>query len=82
MKSHFIHLLILAAILGIGGYAFFSIQGNQAMQLVVGSLTTITYVGWGILHHALQRDLHRRVVIEYVLIGALAELLLLIVLIS
>lgn len=82
MKTNFGHLLILTIILALGGVAFFSIRSNQGLQLVIGTLTVMAYVAWGMIHHYLRGDLHPRVVIEYILIGAVALLLLLIVLIS
>ena len=51
-------------------------QGNTNVQLAVGSITAMAYVAWGIIHHALIGDLHRKVVIEYILVGLIATVLL------
>lgn len=80
MKPHIIHFIILLAILGIGVAMFFYESGNQLTQLAVGIVSSIAYVTWGIIHHTLQQDLHRKVVVEYVLIGVIAVILLMIVL--
>ncbi len=79
MKTHAIHFFVLVAILVGGVFTFFSVQGNHALQLAVGILTSIAYVSWGIIHHTIQHDLLPKVVIEYCLLGAIAILLLVII---
>lgn len=59
---------------------FLVARGNTGLQLMIGVVTSIAYVAWGIIHHAMQGDLHRKVVIEYVFIGGIAIILLFIVL--
>lgn len=59
---------------------FSSARGNTALQLLVGLVTSIAYIAWGIIYHCLQGDFHRKVVIEYVFIGGIAIILLFIVL--
>lgn len=34
-------------------------------------ITSLFYVGWGILHHFVHHDLNAKIVVEYVLIGSL-----------
>lgn len=76
MNAHMIHFLILLATLALGVSAFFAAAGNSGLQLFIGFVTALAYVVWGILHHALSGDLHKKVVVEYVLIAAIAILLL------
>lgn len=71
------HALVLVLILAGGALTFWYASGNTAGQLAVASVMTVTYVCWGIIHHVMKGDLHRNVVIEYVLIGAIAMVLLL-----
>lgn len=80
MKTHLIHLSVLLMILALGVLAFLYENGNHAGQLFIGIVTSVAYVGWGIAHHALSNNLHRKVVVEYMLIGILAIVMLLIVL--
>ncbi len=80
MKLHVFHFVVLLLILGIGIGMFFQAQGNRSFQLTIGVATSIAYILWGMIHHAIQRDLHRKVVIEYVLLGVIAVLLLVTVL--
>lgn len=76
MKPHILHFLILFGILALGITSFFAAAGNSGLQFVVGVITAIAYVLWGLLHHAVAGDLHKKIVVEYVLIAAIAVLLL------
>lgn len=80
MKAHIVHFIVLIIILVLGVGMFFVARGNTALQLVIGVVTSIAYIAWGIIHHCLQGDFHRKVVIEYVFIGGIAITLLFIVL--
>lgn len=81
MKSSYFHFLILILILAIGVSSFFYSQGYPRLQIIVAIMISATYVLWGILHHALQKDLHPKVVIEYILMGVVAFVLLMTILI-
>ncbi|MCL4200689.1 hypothetical protein KJZ67_05125 [Patescibacteria group bacterium] len=72
----FLHTIVLFTILFGGTFTFWFARGNTALQLAIGVVTTIAYVAWGIIHHSLKGDLHRKVVIEYVLVGLIAIVLL------
>lgn len=80
MKAHIVHFIVLLLILAAGAALFFWSQGNTGLQLMIGIVTSVAYVAWGIIHHMMQGDLHRKVVIEYVFIGGIAITLLFIVL--
>ncbi len=80
MKAHVLHFIVLLLILAGGAGMFLVARGNTGLQLMIGVVTSIAYVAWGIIHHAMQGDLHRKVVIEYVFIGGIAIILLFIVL--
>lgn len=79
-KERRLHFLILLLILGGGLAMFYYARGDAPLQLAIGMVTAVSYVAWGLVHHAMQRDLHKKIVIEYVLIGTLAVMLLLIIL--
>lgn len=70
------HTLVLFCILAGGAAMFWYGQGNVALQLAAGIVTSVAYVAWGIIHHAIAGDLHRKVVIEYVLVGLIAIVIL------
>lgn len=80
MKAQIMHFVVLTLILAGGAAMFFGAQGNTGLRLMIGIVTSIAYVAWGIIHHVMQGDLHRKVVIEYVFIGGIAITLLIIVL--
>lgn len=76
MKTHILHFVMLLAILALGVVSFFVSTGNTSLQFIIGVVTAIAYVFWGLLHHAASGDLHKKIVVEYVLIAAIAILLL------
>lgn len=80
MKTHLFHLCTLAFILVGGSLAFFNVQGYPNLQLLIGIVTAIAYIAWGIMHHAIQKDLHQKIVIEYIVMGFTAVLFLALVL--
>lgn len=78
MKSYFsLHHIVLLLILGCGILMFYYTSGNQMLQLASGIVTAVLYVVWGIAYHSHSGDLHKKIVIEYLLIGAIAIMLLL-----
>lgn len=77
-----IHTIVLIAILCSGLAAFYFVGSSMMLRFVVGVVTSVTYVLWGIIYHILQKNLHLNVVIEYMLIGTIAVVLLAIVLLS
>lgn len=73
---HILHYLVLGAILAGGVATFLFVRPNVTLQVYTGVATSVAYVLWGIIHHAVQKDLHPKIVIEYTLIGAIAIVLL------
>lgn len=67
---------VLGGILIGGVAAFYYVRPNTSLQFTIGVMTSISYVIWGIIHHAIKKDLHTRIVIEYMLMGAIAVVLL------
>lgn len=76
MKRQIFHLTVLFLILAVGVGTFFYTKGDRFLQLVVGVLTALAYVGWGLIHHAMVGDLHPKVMVEYILMGAIAIIIL------
>lgn len=75
--SHVFHFFILIVILLLGITMFVYEQGNKPMQLLIGIVTSVAYSVWGIIHHMARKDLHKKIVVEYTLIGLIAIVLLL-----
>lgn len=76
-KESIFHATILSIILISGVVMFYLTRGNTTTQMFVGFCTTIAYILWGIIHHMMVGNLHRKVVIEYILVGAIALVLML-----
>ena len=76
MKTNFWHLIVLAFILLGGVVTFIYARGDRTIQLLVGVVTCLAYVAWGIIFHALQKTIHPKVVVEYLLVGAIAIVLI------
>jgi hypothetical protein len=73
---HILHYIVLAIILGAGLGAFLYASPDTALQFIVGIVIAVSYVIWGLIHHAIEKDLHQKVVVEYILIAAIAIVLL------
>lgn len=76
--KHSFDFLLLAAILSFGLFGLFYYRHRVPTQMVISVLLGITYVFWGILHHFHKKDLHCRVVLEYIAISALVVFVLII----
>jgi hypothetical protein len=76
MKQSVTHFCVLLAILAAGVFSFIYVRPNTSLQLFVGIVTAVAYVLWGLVHHAMKKDLHQKIVVEYLLIGAIAIVLL------
>lgn len=68
--------MVLGLILLGGVGAFYYVSPNSSSQFTVGVVTSTAYILWGLIHHAMNKDLHQRIVVEYILIGAIAVVLL------
>jgi hypothetical protein len=71
LKKHLSYYLSLSAILLLGIILIILTSPNIKLQSLVIALTVFFYVLWGILHHLINHELSSRIVIEYVLVGAL-----------
>jgi hypothetical protein len=71
LQKHLGYYLSLSAILILGLALILLTSPNLKLQSFVILLTVFFYILWGILHHLINHELSLRIVIEYVLIGAL-----------
>jgi hypothetical protein len=60
---------------------FSLLKEDRSGQFLILTLFVIFYIGWGTIHHLLEKTLHLKVMIEYILIGAIALFLLQVLLI-
>lgn len=56
--------------------AFFSFRNYPMVQLLVGIVTALSYVIWGIVHHFVDKDLNVKVIIEYLAVAIFAIIIL------
>jgi hypothetical protein len=71
LQKHLGYYLSLSAILLLGLVLILLASPNLKLQSFVILLTVFFYILWGVLHHLINHELSVRIVIEYVLIGAL-----------
>jgi len=71
-----LNFIVLAIILSSTVFLFGQVRENKMMQILVGILISTLYVTWGMIHHAMQGDLYPKVVVEYLLVGAIAVTLI------
>lgn len=70
ISEHAIYYVALIIILSLG-FLLASSSSDRGFQIGVIIATTFFYVLWGIMHHLMNHDLHAKIVVEYILIGAL-----------
>ena len=74
MKSflkHLPHYLSLIGILLAGVFAFLFFSYDKLFQVGAVVATATSYVAWGIVHHAIHKDLYLSVIIEYLVVACL-----------
>lgn len=70
LRKHSGYYIVLFIILVLGFLMAYSNISNKAFQVGIIISTTFFYILWGIIHHLINHDLHVKIVIEYILIGA------------
>lgn len=70
MSKHLAYYISLFAILGLGFMLVF-VSTDRTVQIASLILTAFFYVLWGLIHHFVHHDLKAKIVVEYVLMGAL-----------
>ena len=76
ITHHFFHYFVLLAIIFSGLAAFFSFRNYPVVQLLVGIVTALSYVTWGIVHHFVDKDLNVKIIIEYLAVAIFAIIIL------
>lgn len=57
-------------------------QGSRVSQFFVLTFFVLFYLIWGVVHHLIEKTLHFKIVLEYILIGAIAFFILEILLVG
>jgi hypothetical protein len=69
ISEHAVYYISLVVMFSISFLLAYS-SSDRNLQIGVIVATTFFYVLWGIMHHLMNHDLHAKIVLEYVLIGA------------
>lgn len=71
-----LHIIVLGVILGLSLVTFIVLNGKRDLQFLIGFVSALSYVLWGIMYHVIERDLYPRVVVEYVAVATVGLVLL------
>lgn len=71
-----LHVIVLGVILGLSLVTFMVLNGKRDLQFLIGFVSALSYVLWGIMYHVIERDLYPRVVVEYVAVATVGLVLL------
>lgn len=71
IKGHLFYYTSLFVIIALGIILALQFSYSKQMQMLVIIMTIFFYVGLGIVHHRENHDLTAKIVVEYILIGAL-----------
>ena len=74
------HYLALIAFLSIGLAFFLVFNYNRQIQTGISLVMAAGYVTWGIIHHLIKKELHPRIILEYVLVAIVASVVVIILL--
>lgn len=68
------HYLILFFILTAGFLLFRIFNFNRQVQIWLTFAIAFIYLCWGIVYHWIKKELHLRIILEYLMVAALAGL--------
>lgn len=76
LSLHYLQYLVFATA-GVFVLVLLNImRGNRLEQFLIIMLFTVFYVFWGIAHHITDKTLRPKIVLEYILIGAIVLFML------
>jgi len=68
---HLGHYIILLIFMGLGIISVLFTGKDLSLQTAVVILLALSYFVWGLVHHALEKELHMEIVLEYLLFSVL-----------
>ena len=68
------HYLALLAILSVGFGLYWMFNFNRMAQVGITLALGAIYVLWGMVHHALNKELYLKIILEYLLVASLASI--------
>ncbi|MBP7118752.1 hypothetical protein KBA63_01590 [Candidatus Woesebacteria bacterium] len=69
--KHIRHYIPLFAVFAVGIIGFLSFPYDRALQIAIATGLAVSYAIWGIVHHAIDRDLSLEVILEYIFVSAI-----------
>jgi len=67
------HYFALIAFLSFGLALFLVFNYNRQIQMGISLVMAGGYVIWGVIHHTIKKELHPRIILEYVLVAIVAS---------
>ena len=71
LRHHLVYHLSLAVLLLLGIFITLQLSYDRKLQIQAIAITAFLYAAWGIVHHVLEHDVNSKIVLEYILMGAL-----------
>ncbi|MBI1871935.1 hypothetical protein HYS10_00795 [Candidatus Collierbacteria bacterium] len=68
---HLGHYILLLTIMLVGIVLVLLTGKNLSLQTGVVIFLALSYFTWGLFHHALEKELHLEIILEYILFAAL-----------
>lgn len=68
-KHHFLHYSVLFLVLAVAVALFCVFSYSHIYQFIIIIAASLSYIAWGIIHHAIEDRLEVGIILEYVLIG-------------
>ncbi|MEK7497905.1 MAG: hypothetical protein AAB656_03230 [Patescibacteria group bacterium] len=75
--NHLPHSVTLVGIFVVALIGFFSFSYDKDFQAAITIAAANGYVSWGIVHHAIHKDLYLETVVEYLVYAALGVVIVL-----
>ena len=66
LSRHPLHYFTLLSLQLVGLWGLFWFNYDHAMQFTILLSMAVAYVVWGVVHHHQHRDLHFKIIFEYV----------------
>ncbi len=71
LSKHPLHYFVLLCLQIIGLWGIFWFSYRPVLQFITIIYMGIGYVTWGIIHHKIHKDLHIKIVLEYILFATI-----------
>lgn len=76
MSKDLKHYLALITFLAFGLALFLIFNYNRQIQVGITLAMSVIYVVWGVVHHGLKKELHPRIISEYIIVATVASVVM------